>query len=125
MNQGRFLLVNLWLTEDLCNWTKTETFSNVFQKYVDKCRHLRINILVFDGHASSRKDATRSAKMSQVVAILEYNRCRLIKQNSKLAMSTSLVDCLGKKWEEHSFQVVYCLSDAGTAIINQSVMCYA
>ena len=109
-----------------CNWTKHEKFSKIFQKYVDKCRHLRINIIVFDGYASSTKDAThksRSAKISQVVEIHDDNRCPSDRTEflTSYVNKQSFVDCLGKKLEESGFQVVYCPSDADNAIIKTAL----
>lgn len=114
LNQGKFLVEKIVADRGVlfwcCKWTK---ISNVFQKYFDKCRYLKIIIIVFDGYASSTKDPTpksKSAKVSQVVEIHEDNCSPSDRTEffTSYVNKQSLIDCLGKKLEEYGFQVVYC-----------------
>ena len=82
--------------------------------------------MVFDGYASSTKDAThksRSAKVSQVVQIHDDNLfpCDWTEFLSSYVNKQSFIDCLGKKLEGNGFKVVYCLGDADTTIIKTAL----
>ena len=61
-----------------CKWSKGDTFSNIFQMYINKCKRLGATVVVFDSYEASTKDAThnvRSGKMSKAVKIITENSC--------------------------------------------------
>ena len=56
--------------------TGQNTFSKIFQMYLNKCKRLGVSIVAFDGYKASTKDMTqnvRSGKKSQVVKIIAEN----------------------------------------------------
>lgn len=62
-----------------------EEWSSIFQKYSDKCRHLRISIIVIDGYASSTKYATHKSNQPKYIKLCRSTRIivvRLREQNS-------------------------------------------
>ena len=60
------------------NWSKGDTFSRIFQMYINKYQRFGASAVAFDGCEASTKDAThnvKSGKMSQVVKIIAENSC--------------------------------------------------
>ena len=96
------------------------------QKYVAKCRFLKINIIVFDGYNKSTKDATRasrSGKSSEVVEIGEDNPCPsdgtefLNNYKNKERFINNLANIL----QVNGFEVILCPSDADTTIVKTAL----
>ena len=102
-----------------CNWSKNEKFRTIFQKYVAKCRFLKINIIVFDGYNKSTKDAThasRSGKSSEVVEICEDNTCPSDRTEflNNYKNKESFINNLANILQVNGFEVILCPSDADT-----------
>lgn len=58
--------------------TGQNTFSKIFQMYINKYKRLGVSVVAFDGYKASTKDMTqnvRSGKISQVVKIIAENSC--------------------------------------------------
>ena len=59
-------------------WSSGKPFHNIAQRYIEKCNHLKITTVVFDGYEPSIKDSTRTThlnKASKVVELSIENRC--------------------------------------------------
>ena len=104
-----------------CNWKKNELFSEIFQKYIDFSRHLKLEIIVFDGYLLSTKDSThqkRSGKISQTVEINDLNQCPAERSTflTNYKNKEGFVTCLASKLQTNGFEVICCPGDADTTI---------
>ena len=52
-----------------CDWKKGETYSAIFQKYVDKCIQFGVSVVVFDGYDEESTKDTARAKRSKISSI--------------------------------------------------------
>ena len=77
-----------------CNWSKNDKFRTIFQKYVAKCRFLKINIIVFDGYKNQLKMQLMHRDQGNHPKLLRYARtipAHLIEQNFSITTKTSRV----------------------------------
>ena len=109
-----------------CRWSEGDTFSNIFQMYINKCKRLGATVVVFDSYEASTKDAThnvRSGKMSKAVKIITENSCSfdcaefLINYANKQRFVNDLQEALRLK----EFETVLCISDADNAIVRTAL----
>ena len=108
-----------------CNWNKNETF-DMLRKYTGRSRHLKTNVVVFDGYAPSTKDGThisRSKKVSQAVNIDLNKHCPSDRNGFLLNTGNkeSLIRFLKEKLEEMNIKLILRPSDADTTIVQTAL----
>ena len=108
------------------NWSKNDTFSSIFQTYVDKCHYLKVNAIVFDGYKSSTKDTTqtsRKGKSSKLIEIRKENNCPFDGAEffNNYSNKQSFINKLAAILESNGFKVVLCSSDADTTIVKTAL----
>ena len=89
-------------------------------------RHLKVDVVVFDGYATSTKDVThtsRSTKTSQVFKIHGGNSYPSDRTEflSNSVNKQSSIDCWSKKLNEIGISGVLCPSDADTSIVKTAL----
>ena len=105
-----------------CNWKKDELFSDIFKRYLNFLRHLRINVVIFDGYDLSTKDAThqkRKSRICQTVEVNDQNPCPSDRTTflKNYTNKEKFVKLLAERLEMNGIEVVRCPSDADTTIV--------
>ena len=101
-----------------CDWKRNETFEKICEKYSNFLSYHSVNIIVFDGHAPSTKDAThqnRSGTFSETEEI-KNNPCTSDRSTffSNNISKANFVKFLTEKLKKNGFNVIQCLMDADT-----------
>ena len=109
-----------------CNWKNNELFSEIFRRYIDFSRHLKLDIIVFHGYLLSTKDSThqkRSGKISQTVEINDLNLCPAERSTflTNYKNKENFVTLLASKLQTNGFKVSCCPSDADTTIVKTAL----
>ena len=52
-----------------CNWSKGDTFSKLFQMYINKCKMFGASVVVFDGYETSSKKATHNVMSARCLKL--------------------------------------------------------
>ena len=107
-------------------WSSGEPFHNIAHKYIEKCNHLKITTVVFDGFEPSTKDCTRTTRLnkaSKVVEVSAENRCPSDIQDflSNVTNKQNFIKYLGELLVGRSFKVVTCERDADTTIVKEAL----
>ena len=108
-------------------WSKQEKFQYIAQKYLGKCRDLKVNTVVFDGYEPSTKDGTRRSRYSISSKVVEVasEKCCPSDTNeflSNIVNKCSLISFLGRLMEQGGIKVVYCKGDADTTIVKEALV---
>ena len=97
----------------------------MFEMYIDRCRKVNINTVVFYGYNKWTKSAAhkaRSNKMFQIVEINDANVCPLDRADflTNYTNKQNFVNLLVYKLELYVFKAMLCLTDAYTTIVKTS-----
>ena len=101
-----------------CDWKKNEQSHVIFEKYTS----LEVDIVVFDGHSMSTKDATHQKRSGTVTQTLETHDQYHCPSERNVFLSNytnkeNFVMALATKLELDGFEVVLCPCDADTTIV--------
>ena len=112
----------LWL----CNWRKGELYSQICQKYVDKCRNLHVDAVVFDGYVQSTKNQTRLKRGKTTLGSVEINNdIRSVSDRDTFLTNYSnkerFVKFLTPELVKAGVKVVQAPSDADTTIVRTAL----
>ena len=109
-----------------CNWKRKETFEEICDKYSNFYSYHSVDIIVFDLHAPSTKDATyrnRSGTFSETVEIENNNPCKSDRSTFfyNYINKANFVNCLVEKLQKNGFNVTQCPMDADTTIVKTAL----
>ena len=94
--------------------------------FVDRCRQLNVNVIVFDGYERSTKDTTcnvKSGKVSQVVEIIDTNPCPSDRTEllTNYANKQRFVNTMADVLKQNELHIILSPSDADTTIVRNAL----
>lgn len=105
--------------------TGQNTFSKIFQMYINKYKRPGVSVVAFDGYKASTKDMTQNVRSgnSQVVKIIAENSCPFDRAEylTNYANKQIFVNELTGALELERFQTVLCPSNANTTTVRKAL----